>query len=329
MGAHLHLALEEFGAAVGRGHRETTSDRVEAGPAVTGPGELAYGERRLRANHHGVVHRAHFEHEARAPVGRGPADTETLALPDRVARGTVVGAQLLAVTVDDRPFARCNALAQPRLRVAVGNEADVVAVGLLRDGKSALGSLSPYDRLRRGRAEREHRVRKLLRRQHAENVRLIFGLVGGAVQLAVAGLVGDDVGVVPGGDRVESECERLLQYRRELDALVASHAGVGRAARGVLGDEVSDDVVGEALREIPDIERDAQLLSRTTRIQAVFNGAAATTAGAQRARHATQRQVHPHHIVPGVDRARRRHGAIDATAHRCQNPHGSRVRGSR
>jgi hypothetical protein len=47
---------------------------------------------------------------------------------------------------------------------------------------------------------------------------------------------------VAGAHRVEAECERLVEDGGELDLLVAAHARVGRAPRGVLRDEVIDDV---------------------------------------------------------------------------------------
>ena len=87
------------------------------------------------------------------------------------------------------------------------------------------------------------------------------------MQLTVPGVVGHDVRVVPGRDGVEAEGEGLLEHGRELDALIAAHARVGRAAGRVLGDEVVDDIVAEPLAEIPHIERDAQPLGRATSIQ--------------------------------------------------------------
>ena len=71
------------------------------------------------------------------------------------------------------------------------------------------------------------------------------------MQFAVAVGIRADRGVVPGGDRVEAEVERLLEQGGELDPLVAAHARVRGAARGVLGDEVVDDVEFEALARSP------------------------------------------------------------------------------
>ena len=175
------------------------------------------------------------------------------------------------------------------------------------------------------RAEREHRVRELLGGQDAEHVALVLRPGGGAVQFAVAGGIRPDLGVVAGRDGVEAERERLLEQGGELDALVAAHARVGRAAGGVLGDEVVDDVELEALAEVPDVERDAEQVRGAARIHRVLDRAAAAGAGAQGAGVAAQREVHADHVVARLDGARGGDGAVDATAHRCQNSHGSRV----
>ena len=109
--------------------------------------------------------------------------------------------------------------------------------------KPALGRLLADARLR-GVAEREERAGELVGVEHAEDVALVLGRVDGAVQLARRpSSAVDDLGVVAGGDGVEAERDRLVEQGGELDPLVAAQARVGRAAGGVLGDEVVDDVV--------------------------------------------------------------------------------------
>ena len=146
------------------------------------------------------------------------------------------------------------------------------------------------------------------------------------MQLAVAVRIHADVGVVAGGNGVESERERLLQHRRELDLLVAAHARIRGAPGGVFGDKVVHHVGLEALAEVPHVERDAEQGGRAAGIHRVLDCAAAARAGAQSARGAAQREMHADHVVPGLDSARGGHGAIDAPTHRRKNPHGSRVR---
>ena len=61
----------------------------------------------------------------------------------------------------------------------------------------------------------------LLGGQHAEHIGLVLFAVGGASQPALR-----QPGVMPGGDRVETQRECAGRQRRELDPLVAPDAGV-------------------------------------------------------------------------------------------------------
>src|SRR4051812_32774577 len=94
----------------------------------------------------------------------------------------------------------------------------------------------------------------------------------------------DDPRVVTGTDRVEAEGERAIENCAELDALIATHTWVRGATGGVLGNEVVDNVAPEPLRDIPDIEGDAQHISGTTRITRVLERTAAARALAERCR---------------------------------------------
>jgi single-stranded DNA-specific DHH superfamily exonuclease len=67
-----------------------------------------------------------------------------------------------AVAVDDVALRRADLLCEPPAGVAVGDEADVVAVGLLGDRQPALGRFGAHEGLGRRRSEREVRVRELL-----------------------------------------------------------------------------------------------------------------------------------------------------------------------
>jgi hypothetical protein len=126
-------------------------------------------------------------------------------------------------------------------------------------------------------------VGELVGREHAEHVRLVFRLFARTVQLSLAVFAVDDLSVVARDDGVEAEVERLVEQRRELDLLVAAQARVRRAALRVLGDEVVDDVELEPLREVPDIEGNAERVGDAARIHRVFDRAAAARALPQRA----------------------------------------------
>ena len=70
-------------------------------------------------------------------------------------------------------------------RVPVRNEADVVAVGLVRDGQAAIPGLGAYVGLA-GRTERKVGPAKLITVEYAQHVRLVLGGVDGPMQLDVA-----------------------------------------------------------------------------------------------------------------------------------------------
>ena len=89
----------------------------------------------------------------------------------------------------------------------------------------------------------------------------------------------DQLRVVARADGVETERQRLVENRGELDALVAAQARVRGAAGCVLVDEVLYDVIGETLGKIPYIEGNAEHVGRASRVVRVFDRAA--TAGAQ------------------------------------------------
>src|SRR5690606_822490 len=100
--------------------------------------------------------------EARLAVRRGHAQVQTASLPDGECVRTLMRADHGTGSVHDLTGLRTDLLRQPAARVAVGNEADVMAVRLLRDADPAFRGLSPHDGLGRRRAEREVRVRELL-----------------------------------------------------------------------------------------------------------------------------------------------------------------------
>ena len=155
-----------------------------------------------RADRHGVGHRRDRQHVARAAVRRGHAQVQALALADRVARTRRRAARAprrcAASTMS--PGASPSRVAQEAPGVAVGDEADVVRVGLVGDREAALGRLGAHLRLGRV-AEREDRPVELLAGQHGQHVRLVLGQVDAAPQQAV----GAEPGVVAGDHRVEAQ----------------------------------------------------------------------------------------------------------------------------
>ena len=123
-------------------------------------------------------------HVPGTPVGTRPGDAESLALADREAVHAVVFGQHGAAGVHHRAAAHADAAAEKRLGVAGRDEADVVAVGLLRDGEAAPRGLLADPRLG-GVADREQRMTQLLGGQHTEHVGLVLVAVDGASQSAI------------------------------------------------------------------------------------------------------------------------------------------------
>ncbi len=249
-------------------------------------------------------------------VRRRPLQVQPLALTDRVCEEPVVLRQhVTGLGIDHRTRSGTQLVDQVAVGVAVGDEADVVRVGLGRDREAASRGLLP-DLLLGQFTEREHAVLQLLRGQHRQYVGLVLGHVHGAVQDPVP-----QPDVVPGGHRVEAERDRPIQQRGELDLLVAPQARVRGAAGRVLGEEVGNHVLEEVLAEIPDVVRNPEQIADSTGVEGVLDRAAAAGPGAQGSRVAGQRHVHAGHVMTGIHRQCRRHGRVDAAAHRGQHAH--------
>jgi hypothetical protein len=143
---------------------------------------------------------------------------QTPALADGEAVHPVVTAEHVAGRGVDDVAGRG---AQPRLEeargVAVGHEAQVVAVGLVGHGEAARGGLDPHLRLG-ARAQREQRPPQLPRLEDGEHVGLVLGRIDGAVQLDAVG-PRREPGVVAGGHRVEAEGEARSSSANFTDSL--------------------------------------------------------------------------------------------------------------
>ena len=113
---------------------------------------------------------------------------------------------------------------------------------------------------------------------------------------------------------VEAERQRPVQHRRELDLLVAAQARVGRAAGGVLGDEVVDHVAPEPRGHVPDVERDAEHVRHPPGVAGVLDRAAAARAPRNVAGFWLQREVHADDVVPGLDHPCRGDRRVDPAA---------------
>jgi hypothetical protein len=213
-----------------------------------------------------------------------------------------VRAQLVAVDVHDLAGGGSEAVGEEGPGVAVRDEADVVAVGLVGDLEPAPVGLPPDVGLG-GVTQREERVRKLLGRAHGQDVRLVLALVHTPPQLAARKLR-----VVPRAHSVEAEGQRAVEQRLKLDLLVAAQAGVGSTARGVLGHEVLHHVAVEALGQVPDVERDSDHVGGPAGVPRVLQGATATRARSVGLGVGGQGHVHAGDVVTGLGGTGSGHG---------------------
>jgi GntR family transcriptional regulator len=129
VGPQLDLAID--GLARGRA----------SGPDGTLCGDLAYLEAAGRADGHGSAHRLDAEHVPRTAVGSGAVHAQPLALPDGEPVGAVVRAEHRPVLIHDLARYRPQLPGQEAAGIAVRDEADVVAVGLVRDEQATVPGL--------------------------------------------------------------------------------------------------------------------------------------------------------------------------------------------
>ena len=210
--------------------------------------------------------------------------------------------------------------AQEALRITVGNEADVVGVGLVGHTQAEAFSLGAYPRLVGSVPQRQDDAVKLLGPHDGQHVGLVLEVVGTAVQLG-SGLAINDGRVVAGAHRIEAELAGAGGQLAELHELIAAHAGVGGAPGLVLGDEVGDDSLLKFLSKIPHVERDADNFGGARRVAGVLDRAAAARADAALLGLGGQGHVDADDVVPGLHGLSGGDGGIHAAGQCCQNSH--------
>ena len=155
--------------------------------------------------------------------------------------------------------------------VAVGDEADVLALALLGDElEPQLVRDRPRLRLRL-RADREQHARQHAPVDPPQEVRLVFRRIEPPMQGTV-----DHARVV---SRRDPSCIHRVGAAHEVAELrerVAAHARDRRAAARVLVDEILHDVVPERALEVEDVVRDAELLADAARVVHAVERAAGT-----------------------------------------------------
>src|SRR5262249_40479704 len=122
------------------------------------------------------------------------------------------------------------------------------------------------------------------------------------------------------GGRGGAQPGRAPPQEVELDVLVAERAGIRRAAGQVLGDERPHHRALEGIAEVEDVVRYAEPIRDGARVLEVVQRAAGAAAVAREA----QRDADD--VVSRLDAAGRRDRAIDAAAHRHDDPHATSAR---
>src|SRR5581483_2634404 len=139
---------------------------------------------------------------------------EPLPLADGEAMHAAVRAEFTTTLVDDRPaaFDRRILARDERRIVAVGDEADLLAVGLVGDDQSEPPRLLAHIRLHQ-RADGEYRPRELILREREQEVRLILLDIRAALEQPSAVGILLDTRVVTGGDLFGAETARAFEKR--------------------------------------------------------------------------------------------------------------------
>src|SRR5258708_27295957 len=123
--------------------------------------------------------------------------------------------------------------------VAVGNKADLLALGLVggrESQRSRAGANFGLGHL----TERKNSSRQLVLSEGEEKIRLILGIVDGAQQviLGVGALLYS--GVVPGSHVAGIQRAGTAPQAIELDLAIAHHARIRRATAEIFGNEAVD-----------------------------------------------------------------------------------------
>ena len=254
------------------------------------------------------------DHEHRLAV---PA-WQTAALADREAGVAIVAAHHATVGGDEvawRKGGRIGAeVARDDLRViAVGNEADVLALRLLRhDAESQLAR--ELARLFLGElADGEEHPPYDGAVYSPEEVALVLRAVAPAMQLAI-----HRARVMPSGDVPRVERVGLAQEVAELREGIAAHARDRRATGGVLAHEIADDVAAECALEVEHVVRNADARAHAARVIYGVERAAGTIGDIVAVAEELHRSADD--VVPLPREHGCRHGGVDPSGHRYQNP---------
>ena len=162
------------------------------------------------------------------------------------------------------------------------NEADVLAVRLVRYRQIEIASQGAHFALGHG-AQRKHQRGKLRARRGKQEVALVAIAVAGPIEFG-SGRTCPQLDIMPGGEHLGVELLHRGQQLVELDLLVAGDTRNRRLAGNIAFGEGLHDRRLEALLVVQDVVGDAELVGHPARIVNVLAGATGSPA-APRPRH--------------------------------------------
>ena len=196
--------------------------------------------------------------------------------------------------------------------VAVGHEADVLAVVLVGNGKAELARRGADFRLGHGAERKTHEI-ELVARRGEEEIALVAVEVRGTIERAmIAALAARHI--VAGGERLGAELAGGVEKIVKLDRLVAGDTGHRRLAGDVARRETVDHRIAKALLVVENVVRDAEGGGDAAGIVNVLPGAAGALAVGRLAM-VVELQGDADHIVAGALEQPRNHRGIDPARH--------------
>lgn len=180
------------------------------------------------------------------------ADAQSSALSDGVPPDPFMGAQHLAVPVDETALGRLltGIAAEEGGKIPIGNKADILAVLFGKDRKPGLPCHLP-DLLLTVGIEGQHHPGKLLLGQRPQHIALVLAVIvpHGQMPAPICRIVVHP-SIVTGGDIVIAQFLRLIGKGGKLDGAVAVHTGVGGESMTVILHKALHYLLAELLAEI-------------------------------------------------------------------------------
>ncbi len=234
------------------------------------------------------------------------ADTQTTALPERIARKALMLADDQAVGRLDRTRLARQPGLQELAEGTLTDEADAGGVALVEYRQAALAG----DRAHFPLAERaygEVAAGKFRAGKHVQEVALVFLGIDAAQQAPTAA----DARVMAGRESLRAQAPRIGQAEAELDLAVAEHVGIRGSARAQLSQEMRKDALPILRGETDAMQRDAELRTTVARVLEIGGGRAIAVTVVLPVRHEQALDV-----VAGILQQRCRDRGIDAARHR-------------